>query len=53
VLISRTESTLPEECRGLSPRRFPWQTLKLRAMATAFRWDFERRLRRRAEALPA
>jgi len=44
---------LPEECRGLSPRRFPWQTLKLRAMATAFRWDFERRLRRRAEALPA
>ena len=44
---------LPEECRGLSPRRFPWQTLKLRAMAAAFRWDFERRLRRRAEALPA
>jgi len=44
---------LPEECRGLSPRRFPWQSLKLRAMAAAFRWDFERRLRRRAEALPA
>jgi len=44
---------LPEECRGLSPRRFPWQTLKLRAMATAFRWDFERRLRRQADALPA
>jgi uncharacterized radical SAM superfamily protein len=38
---------LPEECRGLSPRRFPWQTLKLQAMAAAFRWDFERRLRRR------
>jgi uncharacterized radical SAM superfamily protein len=39
---------LPEECRGLSPRRFPWQTLKLQAMAAAFRWDFERRMRRRA-----
>jgi hypothetical protein len=24
---------LPEECRGLSTRRFPWQTLKLKAMA--------------------
>jgi uncharacterized radical SAM superfamily protein len=44
---------LPEECRGLSPRRFPWQTVKLRAMAKAFRWDFERRLRRQAAALPA
>jgi len=39
---------LPEECRGLSPRRFPWQTLKLQAMAAAFRWDFDRRMRRRA-----
>jgi len=45
---------LPEECRGLSSRRFPWQTLKLRAMAAAFRWDFERRLRGlAAAALPA
>jgi len=44
---------LPEECRGLSPRRFPLQTLKLRAMSAAFRWDFERRLRRRSAALPA
>ena len=34
---------LPEECRSLSPRRFPWQTLKLRSMAAAFRWQFERR----------
>jgi hypothetical protein len=39
---------LPEECRALSPRRFPWQTVKLRAMAAAFRWEFERRLRRLA-----
>lgn len=39
---------LPEECRALSPRRFPWQSLKLRAMAAAFRWDFERRVRRLA-----
>jgi len=39
---------LPEECRGLSSRRFPWQTLKLQAMATAFRWEFDRRMRRRA-----
>lgn len=35
---------LPEECRALSPRRYPWQTLKLRAMAAAFRLAFDRRL---------
>jgi uncharacterized radical SAM superfamily protein len=34
---------LPEECRSLSPRRFPAQTLKLRAMAQAFRYRFGRR----------
>jgi hypothetical protein len=39
---------LPEECRALSPRRFRWQSLKLQAMAAAFRWEFERRLRRLA-----
>jgi len=44
---------LPEECRGLSPRRFPWQTAKLRAMAAAFRWGFERRVRRREAQHPA
>jgi hypothetical protein len=44
---------LPEECRGLSPRRFPWQTAKLRAMAAAFRWGFERRARRREAQHPA
>jgi len=35
---------LPEECRTLSPRRFPWRQAKLRAMATAFAWQFGRRL---------
>ncbi len=28
---------LPEECGSLSPRRFPWQSLKLKAMATLLR----------------
>ena len=36
---------LPEECRGLSSKRFPLQTLKLRAMAAAFGHQFKRRLR--------
>lgn len=35
---------LPEECRSLSPRRYPWQSAKLKAMKTAFAWGFERRL---------
>jgi hypothetical protein len=35
---------LPDECRSLSPRRFPLQTLKLKAMSTVFRHRFERRL---------
>jgi uncharacterized radical SAM superfamily protein len=43
---------LPEECRGLSGRRFPLTTLKLKAMAAAFRWQFDRRLRGLA-AVPA
>jgi uncharacterized radical SAM superfamily protein len=34
---------LPEECRYLSPRRFPWQTLKLKAMAKAVRFSLGRR----------
>jgi hypothetical protein len=37
---------LPEECRSLSPRRFPLQTLKLRVMAAVFRRAFYRRLAR-------
>jgi len=34
---------LPEECRSFSTRRFPFRTLKLKAMATAFRHQFNRR----------
>jgi hypothetical protein len=34
---------LPEECRWLSPRRYPWQSLKLRAMKTVLRGRLERR----------
>jgi uncharacterized radical SAM superfamily protein len=36
---------LPEECRSLSPRRYPWQTLKLRAIKRIFGRQFERRVR--------
>ena len=32
---------LPEECRFLSPRRYPWQSLKLKAMAAAVRHRLE------------
>ena len=41
---------LPEECRGFSSQRFPWQSLKLRAMAKIFRRGFERRLGRISKA---
>jgi hypothetical protein len=34
---------LPEECRSLSPRRYPLQTLKLKAMAKVFARRFEKR----------
>jgi len=40
---------LPEECRSLSTRRYPLQTLKLRAMAKLF----ARRVARRTAALAA
>ena len=40
---------LPEECRSLSPRRYPFQTLKLKAMAKVF----ERRFEKRCSALAA
>jgi hypothetical protein len=41
---------LPEECAGLSPRRYFWQSLKLKAMAAVFSRQFESGLaRRRAE----
>ena len=36
---------LPEECRGLSNRRYPFQTLKLAAMKRVFGRRFERRVR--------
>ena len=35
---------LPDECRALSSRRYPLQTLKLKAMTRIFRRRFERRL---------
>lgn len=37
---------LPEECRPLSPRRYPLQTLKLRAMSRVFGSRFAKRLDR-------
>ena len=39
---------LPEECRALSPRRYPFQTLKLKAMTRIFAKRFEKRLAERA-----
>jgi hypothetical protein len=35
---------LPDECRWLSPKRYPLQTLKLKAMGKVFTRRFERRL---------
>jgi hypothetical protein len=37
---------LPEECRALSSRRFPVKSVKLAAMAAAFRHQFRRRTTR-------
>ena len=37
---------LPEECRSLSPRRYPLQTLKLKAMAKVFARRFAKRQER-------
>jgi hypothetical protein len=44
---------LPEECRGLSTRRFPWQTAKLGVMKRVFARQFEKKLRRIEEAAAA
>jgi hypothetical protein len=41
---------LPEECRHFSSRRFPLRSLKLKALKTAFGWQFERRLQSRPGA---
>ncbi len=35
---------LPEECRHFSSRRYPIKNLKLKALKTAFGWQFGRRL---------
>jgi hypothetical protein len=35
---------LPEECRWLSDRRYPWQRLKLKAMARVVRHQLDRRM---------
>ncbi len=37
---------LPEECRGLSPHRYPLRSLRLQAMKAVFARRFERRLTR-------
>lgn len=44
---------LPEECRAFSTRRFPFQTLKLKALAKVFGRIFERRLAGRMAARAA
>jgi hypothetical protein len=44
---------LPEECAGLSPRRFFWQSVKLKAMAAVFARQFGSRLADRRAAPPA
>src|SRR4030095_3128669 len=41
---------LPEECRGLSPRRYPLRTLRLKAMRAVFARRFDRRLASYPEA---
>jgi uncharacterized radical SAM superfamily protein len=40
---------LPEECRAFSPRRFPLQTVKLKALAQAVKWSVGRRIRKTAD----
>ena len=44
---------LPEECRTLSPRRYPLRTLKLKAMARVFARRFARRQARMPAATAA
>ena len=41
---------LPEECAAFSSRYFPWQSLKLKAMAAVFARQFDKQLSRRAAA---
>jgi hypothetical protein len=35
---------LPEECRWLSPRRYPFQSLKLKALSRLVAWNLERKM---------
>jgi hypothetical protein len=44
---------LPEECRGLSSRRYPLRSLRLSAMRRVFARRFARRLEALAERPPA
>jgi hypothetical protein len=44
---------LPEECRWLSPKRYPFQGLKLKAMSKMLRWHLDRRFASRAAAAAA
>jgi uncharacterized radical SAM superfamily protein len=44
---------LPEECRWLSPHRYPFQSLKLKTMGAVFRRQLERRLDRMSPQLAA
>jgi len=43
----------PEECRGLSPRRYPWQSARLGVMKRVFARRFDRRLREIGERAAA
>jgi hypothetical protein len=44
---------LPEECRGFSSRRFPWQSLKLRVAREVVRTRLARRMSTCPDAVPA
>jgi hypothetical protein len=43
---------LPDECRSLSPRRFPLQSLKLKLMSRAAKAMISRNIRRAATRTP-
>ena len=43
---------LPEECRGLSDRRYPWQSLKLKALSKLVAWNLGRKMAAARAAAP-
>jgi Radical SAM superfamily len=43
---------LPEECRGLSDRRYPWQSLKLKALSKLVAWNLDRKIGSARAAAP-